>query len=541
MRKIRLCKAAQLLMAILTIVSVLTVSACSNKTENGINSEGDAQQGAEQALTFWIPMNSNATSVVKTMNDIAMVQEWEKKTNVNFEFQHPTGTSSADVTQQFGVLMASGKLPDVMFWSWNGVSGGTSKMHKDGMIIKLNDLIDQQAPNLKKILDEHPEIAKQIMDDNGDIFVMPSLRFGEYGKYRTFAGQMIRQDWLDELGLKQPVTIDDWENVLKTIKEKKGIVPYTAQKDLLIAGASSHDFAGAFNIGSNFYVDGGKVKYGPLEPAFKDYLARMQSWYQQGLIDPDYAISDSKAMDAKISSGKAAAFFGYIGASIGTLTPALQQTDPDAKIAAVQYPVAKQGDTPKFMPYNWDYPGQGAVITTANDQPEKTIRALDYLYSEEGARLKNFGIEGETYTLVNGKPVYTDLILKNQDGLPVGQAMAKYFIANYSFVGTDDDRYNDQYYVLPEQKEAAKLYSKYASNATEVVMPPISMTVDEASEFGKIMTDINTYRNEMITKIIMGAQPVDSFDEVLKQMKNMGIERAIEIQQAALDRYAARK
>ncbi|WP_169086040.1 extracellular solute-binding protein [Paenibacillus sp. PL91] len=539
-----------LLLAIVLMFGGIATACSSGKSEQPANNAASSSGTKENAgkddtsaepvqLKLWHPLNPNAQAVVQSLSDVAMVQEWEKKTNVKFDFEHPTGTG-ADAQQQFGVMVASNVLPDLIVWNMSNFQGGPAKLYQDGTIIKLNDLIDQHAPNLKKILEENPLIAKQIKADNGDIYVFPNLKVGDHGKYKTFSGQMIRKDWLDELGLQLPETIDEWELVLKTIKEKKGVIPYTSEKDTLLGSKSSMDFIGAYGIGKDFYLNGDKIQYGPLQPAFKDYLARMQKWYQEGLIDPDYASNDNKAKEAKITSGKAASTFGYIGGSMGAWLPSLQQADPKAMLSAVQYPVLNKGDEPKFTETGWDYSNTGAVITSANKNPEATIKALDYLFSEEGAMLKNFGIDGTTYTLVDGQPKFTDLIMKNPDGLPIGQAMAKNFIANYPFPGPDDDRYNDQYYSLDAQKEAVKAYAKFAKNSASVLIPPVSLTPEEASEFSKIMTDVDTYRSEIVTKLIMGTSSLDSFDKAIEQFKKMGIERAIEIQQAAFDRFNKR-
>lgn len=510
-----------------------------NPATNNGGSKNSNQSSGPANLTVWHPLNPNAQAVVQSLSDVAMVQEWEKKTNVKFKFEHPTGTN-ADAQQQFGVMVASGSYPDLIIWHMSNFQGGPAKLYQDGVIMKLNDLIDQHAPNLKKILDENPLIAKQIKADNGDIYVFPNLKIGDHGKYKTFSGQMIREDWLKELNLEAPETVDEWENVLRKIKEAKGIFPYTSEKGTLLGSSSSMDFIGAYGIGKDFYLEGKQVQYGPLQPSFKDYLARMQQWYKDGLIDPDYASNDNAAKEAKMTSGKAAATFGYIGGSIGSWLPAMQQSNPDAMLKGVQYPVLNKGDEPKFTETGWDYSNTGALLSSKIKNPEAAIKALDYLLSEEGSLLKNFGVEGTTYNMVDGQPVYTDLIMNNPDKLPVGQAMAKYFIANYPFPGVDDDRYNDQYYALDAQKDAVRVFAQYSHNAASVLLPPIALTPEEASEYGKIMTDINTYRDEVVTKIIMGTAKVESFDQALEQFKKMGIDRAIEIQQAAFDRFQNR-
>lgn len=535
-------KVAALTACLLTAGSI---TACGNESGQQEPSAASAPAGASAAaspaqpvkLKLWQPMNAaNAAAVVKNLGDIPMVQEWQKRTNVQFEFLHPTGTGSQDINQQLGVMLASNNLPDAMIWYWSNAS----QLYKDGAIIDLKDLVDKHAPNLKKVLQENPAVQKQIKSDTGEILVFPHLRTGQYGQYKTFSGLVIRQDWLDELGLKSPETVDEWETVLRAFKEKKGAIPFTASKDTLFGSISSRDFMGAYGIGQNFYQDNGVIKYGPLQPAYKEYLAKIRQWYKEGLIDPDFATNDSKAKDAKITSGKAGAFFGYIGGSIGNLTPALQKNQPGGKLAAAQYPVLKKGDEPQFTVSTWDYVFAGAVITKSNKNPVETIKALDYLYSEEGSRLKNFGIEGQTYTMVNGQPKYTDLILNNPDKLPVGQAMAKNFIANYEFVGPDDDRYNEQYYTLQEQKDALKLYSKYAANTYKHILPPMSSSNEESQEISKIMADIDTFRTEAATKIIMGSATLESWDAAVEQLKKMKIERAIEIQQKGLDNYNKR-
>jgi putative aldouronate transport system substrate-binding protein len=544
-------KAFKVLPVLASALVLSLVTACGNsgttKEANGSAAPAATASVSKEPVkvTLWTPMNPNAKAVVKSLNELPMVQEWAKKTNVTFDFQHSSGNTPQDDVQQYGVMVASNNLPDSMLWNWNSVQGGTAKMFKDGTIIKLNDLIEKNAPNLKKILDANPQIAKQIKADNGDIYALPHLKVGQYGQYKTFSGMVVRQDWLEELGLQAPETMDEWETVLRAFKEKKGVIPFTLNKSYPLSFA---DFAGAYGVAgmstianaSSFYIDGGKVKFGPTQPEFKQYLTTMQKWYKEGLIDPDFASNDTKTMDAKITSGKAGAFYGFIGGSIGTYTPALQKTDPKAKLAAVQYPVLKKGDEPKFVQASWEYDNIGTVITSSNKHAAETVKAIDYLYSDEGAMLKNFGVEGQTYTKADGQPKYTDLILKNPDNLPISQAMAKYFIANYGFSGLDDDRYNDQYYQLQAQKDAVKLYAKYADNAYKVMLPPVVLSTDEAKESAKILNDVSTLLTEQITKVVMGAAKVEDYDKTMEQVKKMNIDRAVEIYQTATDRYNKR-
>ena len=78
----------------------------------------------------------------------------------------------------------------------------------------------------------------------------------------------------------------------------------------------------AYNLWYGLYLDDGEVVYGEYQDTYRDYLAKMADWYAKGLIDPDIATVDSKAIDAGILSGQVGASAGWIGSSMGKWTTA---------------------------------------------------------------------------------------------------------------------------------------------------------------------------------------------------------------------------
>jgi putative aldouronate transport system substrate-binding protein len=162
---------------------------------------------------------------------------------------------------------------------------------------------------------------------------------------------------------------------------------------------------------------------------------------------------------------------------------------------------------------------------------------LDYAYGPEGHMLFNFGVEGLTYTMVNGYPKYTDEIMNNPQKLPLVQAMGKHFRSNFNGPFLQDKRYIEQYAGLPEQQEAIKIWMQ-ASN--EKQLPQITPTQDESKKFSTIMADVTTRYDEGFHKILQGQLPIDAWDQVVKDLKQIGIDDAAKIQQAALERYNKR-
>jgi putative aldouronate transport system substrate-binding protein len=71
-------------------------------------------------------------------------------------------------------------------------------------------------------------------------------------------------------------------------------------------------------------------------------------------------------------------------------------------------------------------------------------------------------------------------------------------------------------------------------------LPAVTPTTEESAEFGRIMNAINTYTDEMAVKFITGAEPLSRFNEYVQTQKRMGLDRAIALVQAQLDRYNKR-
>ncbi|WP_422657784.1 extracellular solute-binding protein [Paenibacillus sp. EC2-1] len=523
---------------LLTCVSIVGLSTgCTKQDSSRESAPSSVNRSDRIGYTYWSPLNPNAASVVQHLGDVEMYKVIEERTGIHIEFSHPP---QGDEKEQFNLLIASRDLPDMIEYDWLSYPGGPEKAIHDGVIIKLNDLIDQHAPNLKKYLSNNPQIAKEFSTDSGTMYVIPSIGIG---KVNTFSGPLIRKDWLDELGLAVPETLEDWTEMLRAFKEKKGATaPYTTYIDKVDPNKLNDFIVGAFGVGRDFYLDNGEVKYGPMESGFKEYLIFLRSWYREGLIDPDFGAIDRKTIDARMLSGKSGAVFGFAGSSIGVYMGIGSKKNEDYNIIAAQYPVLKRGEEPRFINRANKYRATGSTaITTANKNPQEAVEWLDYLFSNEGHMLKNFGVEGLTYTNENGYPKYTDLIMKNPDKLAVSLAMTKYLRANYPSPGfVNDARYLEQFYELEQQKEAIQVWGEFEKNAERVILPLVSATKEESEHLAKIMAEVRTYGDEMYTKFILGEEPIENFNQFVNQLKKMNIEKAIQLQQAAVERYNKR-
>lgn len=517
-------------------------SAKASSTAAGAETEAAAEAGGsvypiktDKSITYWSELNPVVASNYASMDDTPMGKYWQKETGVDIKFEHP---AVGQVAEQFNLLMSKEKLPDILEYSWITYPGGPQKAIEDGVIIPLNDIIDKYCPNLKEYLKENPEIDRMVKTDDGTYYCFPFIRGSEKLLFNT--GPMVRQDWLDEVGLKRPETVDEWEKVLTAFKDKKGAsAPFTYQYSA-IALTDNNPFAFAFGAPRGFYInDDGKVHFGAVEEGYKEYLQTMNRWMKNGLLDMDLATLTGDQVSAKITNGSAGASFGYAGSGMGNWMASGTATDPQYLLVPTKWPVTKEGDKPQFGRRENNYPGVGsAAITTSCKNVELAAKLLDWGYSKEGHMAFNFGQEGVSYEMKDGIPTYTDLITHNPDGLSLSAAIASYTRANYSGPFVQDEAYINQYYALDSQKESLKVWSD--TDAKKHVIPPITPTVDESKDLAQIMNEIGTYREEMSLKFILGTKSFDEWDDYVKTIQSMKLDRALEIQNAALERYMQR-
>ena len=484
----------------------------------------------EITITWYIEF---ANTQANNQGEVEGYAELAKRAGVNIEWIHPSpGSGDAE----FNLMMASGDYPDVITLNWRNAKGGPNKYLEDGVIFDVSELAEKYVPNYMAGI----ERSKQMYLDNG----------ATYGFFipisdpimAAWKGFIIRKEWLEKLDLDEPQTISDWYEVLKAFRDGDPNGNGEADEIPLVTPREKNfaSFVPAWGITNTYFFDNAKqgVAFGPIEDGYKSFLTEMAKWYAEGLIDPEYVAIDGQTAQAKLMQDKAGAALdftsginnypvglssiGIEGTFVGVLPPALT---PDGK---------HYTENAGFMN---EVGGSVTAITTACEHPEVVAKLLNYMYSEEGRNLINWGIEGLTYEVIDGKKVFTDFIMKDPTISPY-EKITKYAYPNWTYnVPTDVEAYVQTEYVIPAQKEASMLW---ATADRSLLIPPLTFTEDESTRLGNINTDVNTYVSEMTSKFIMGLEPLENFDAYVNTIKSMGIEDAIQVYQDALDRYNAR-
>ena len=543
---------------LLVFVLILSTVGCgktteeSSTTDNGSGGDAPVESGAEtkeetaqeeftypmeeKEFTYWMELVANINQVVTNQIEAPFSTALAKATGVKVNYEHPVANQAKE---QFNLMVASGELPDIFEYNiLADYPGGPEKAISDGVIVDLTELLPKYAPNLYQFYQDNPDLAKLAKTDTGKYYSFPFVRGDE--SLMVFFGPVVNGKWLEDLGLEYPETMEEWHTMLTRFKNEKGAVAPLTYEPWMLSDGNGSPFVGAFGIAEDFYLDEqGKIQYGSIQPGYKKFLETFNTWYEEGLLDADIETVNREQVAAKLTTGESGASMGFMASRMGTWIAATEG-DPNYNFVGVKYPVENKGDIPMFSQKDVAINSSmgDTYITTACEDIEGAMRYLDYGYSEEGKKLYNFGIEGESYEMKDNYPTYTDTILKNPE-YTVVEAMAMYARSNYYGPFIQRKEYIEQYgYTYPQQKGANELWS--ISNVDKYRMPKVTATPEESEELAMIMNTIQTYRDEMQVKYIMGIEELDTYDTYVQNVKDMGIDRAIEIYEAALERFRNR-
>ncbi|WP_245855760.1 extracellular solute-binding protein [Paenibacillus rigui] len=509
----------------LTLATVGVLAGCT-PSDKGASDKTNAGKSpaSDKPITVRFLVQNDPGAPMK--NDMPWVKEFTKHTGVQFDWI--AGPENADqYKEKFNLTIASGDIPDLM----EGPGDMLIKGGDAGTFLAIDKYLDKM-PNLKKLLDENPAYARALKTDNGRIYFLP-----HFLAVKTNNAFLVRQDWLDKLGLKQPQTPDEMYNVLKAFKEKDpngngkaDEVPFTTRNKKVGLGGFVEPFG--VSLEEDFIVENGKVGFTYTNAKMKDALAYLNKLFKEKLIDGEYATNDQKIWDQRLAT-EVAGMTWDVFARQDYFNKSIQQANKNANISMMN-PLkgadGKQYTKSQQLPVG----ATGIAISAKSKNIEQLIQWADWFYSPEGQLAFNFGIEGDTYTLVNSQPQYTDKIVKDPKLAPGSVIKA---LGRLHFVSKLDIRYEN----ASQSPEVVKKRDEVAKFVTDRFPKEyLSYTPEEREVINSKYTEISTFKDEMFDKFVYGAESLDKFDEFAAKINKMGLADVVKVQQAAYDRYMKR-
>jgi len=466
--------------------------------------------------------------------DLLVYQEYEKMTGIAVEWEMiPTNV----LTEKKNLMLVSGEYPHA-FHSARLTAQDLMLYGSQGIFIPLNDLIEEHAPNFRRLLEENPDLRRGITMPDGNIYAFPRVFDPEFTSVLAGAKLWINTNWLQELNMENPETLDEFYAFLVAVKEndlngngEADEVPLVATGDAYLF----HIFRGAFGLGNRGFAhehvdldpQTGGLRFIPTSPEYKALLEFLHKIYAEGLLNQDLYTLTSAQLAAKAREG-------VYGAIITTNPLTGYDTDYYEGALALEGPF---GDK-LYANVKSALVDIGAfVITDTNPYPAETVRWVDYFYSDEGAKLFFMGIEGLTYQeLPDGSLDFTDLIYNHPEGLTMLEAVSRYIpYRNGAYPAIVKEAYFKGSEGQPNAIAAAERLAPYYP---EVVWAPFPFNEEENDIMATIGTDIDTYVKEMRAKFVVGQESLDNWDNYVRTLQRMGLDIYMRAYQSAYQRYS---
>lgn len=471
-------------------------------------------------------------------------QKLQEETGINIEFLVQTNEDG------YLPMMTAGNYPDIVTAKNKEIyPGRLDQLYLDGVNIAFDDYIDDYMPNFKAILENYPQISKDLQIANGKYTFASTLydTTNEEDRMVTSTyGLVIRQDWLDAVGMDVPTTIDEWYEVLLAFKNMDPNGNGEQDEEPLSTASSGWKyFLTAYGIGDDPILDeDGNVFYGYATPEYKEFLTTMNKWRSEGFFcewEKQRTLIDR---ERKVTSHINGAWKGeakhFDEEDPTSYISVMRKTVPDTEFSPCPWPKAEDGTSwcySNIATYHRDT----TIVTTNCKEPEAACWFIDAMYSTEGSNLLSWGIEGESYEVVNGEKVMLDgmdeEITYHDTTIPVrytyadpttiGFPMFKEFASN--IFATKNEGYVEACRVWAQGDDAWR------------VPYPAQLNDAQAKEVEEVTEGMLDYISEKRKDFIEGKEPLTNYDQYVEQVKLFGSEEYERIWQECYDAYTQRK
>lgn len=538
------------LSVLLASFMVLSAVACGSKGGGAAEAVGKGSDGNPVDITF--PLKETATlsfitnasaNSTQNPNERVIFQRLEEKTNVHIDW---TCFVEDQFSDKKNLALAQAKsLPDGLFNA--GMSDyDLLRYAKQNVIIPVEELIDNNMPNLKAILNENPEYRSMITATDGHVYAFPWIeQLGSDKEAIQTIGDMpfINKTWLDELGLKVPTTTAELEEVLIAFKEKDPAGNGNTIPMSFIINGGNEDVSflmGAFGKGFGDVPDhiavtnDKKVIYTATQDGYKDAINWLHELQTKGVIDPEVFTQDWSTFVAKGKAGRYGLFFSWDSANI------VANVDDYVPLPALAGPTGTVSVPRQSGSATSGFDRGRSVLTSNCKNPALAAAWIDQMYEPLQSIQNNWGTYGEKdkfniFEMTdNGMLKHMDLGSESPVEVRQAQNVAGPLAILDSYYGTYVTSPADAQYRLNWIKD---IYTK--DMIEKYVYPNVFMSQEDTDTVTQYTTDLDKYANQKKAEWILNGGVNEEWDAYLEKLEGYGISKYLKLKQTYLDKYLA--
>jgi len=546
------------------ILSLLLVSAMATSLLAGCGSQNEKTESKESAVQSQEKVEEKPADqsqekaeeepiVIKALaivgaddgdwNDYWYFTYLEEKFNVDFQIEMIS--SEADV--KIPLLFASDDLPDLFL---NSLSNDQIDQYgSEGFLLDMTSYLSEETtPNLWAILGEQPDFISAMTNLDGQIYALRGMDMSVHNQ--NVNRFYLNYDWSEQILGKNPETLDEFYDYLVAVKEEDMNGNGDPNDEIPLGGRygdpeAIHAFTAMLNAFGFTRMEveaiNGEVVYVPAAENYKHFLEFMHKLYEEELLDPEFFTQTEEQRNAKDAD--------YRYGAVGNYINSMNQPELDISLQyELMEPITSEYNSEKMVAAHGVNLYGALSITKECEHPEKIVEMYDWMLTPEGTvgalfgpelgtweGYEDYGIEYQlednvfsfTETMpaeyeTNGKNWYRDKVCPSSGTVPIYRNFRQANVGHAYYIPDDTAIHLEPYFVVNWPKAM-----KY--------------TTDELEQLALITTDITSYKDEMVTKMITGEVSIDSFDEYVQGLKDRGLDKYLEVHQTAYDRFTENK
>ncbi|RKJ49044.1 extracellular solute-binding protein [bacterium 1XD42-54] len=442
------------------------------------------------------------------------------------------------------LAVSGGELPDVMMINDAEL---LSTMVAYDMVEDLTPYYETCFSNkIREIYDSYGDDRFAAVTFDGKIYGIP-----ETDIYSSANFIWLRKDWMDELGLEAPETIDDVGRIVKAfVEQDPGNNGEGQTVGLLCDRQLMADTSKCYNVVPLFAAFGaypgiwmekedGTIAYGSVLPETKAALEKLREWYQNGILDREFLLRTTNNNAKLVSEGKCGSFFGWWWAPNNPLEESVRK-DPEADWQPYLLTNDEDGTVQTYLPYAAD---KFVVVRKGYEHPEIVMKIISALYDyaryedSDAVAIQNYfanGIDPSATPLVINCD-YSDAIFRVTEQLQSVLCGEK----DSSELNTLEKGYYNACKGYLDGEKSSTNWAAYTSRITAV-----SLLMEHEIEYvnegytqgfkGIVSDEWKEYENEYMLKIIIGEYSSSAFEVMVEQWYARGGKHA---QQEAQKKY----
>lgn len=447
-------------------------------------------------------------------------------------------------SEQFNLVVAAGDVPNIVFesliaMSGSAYTGGYDLAVEEDVYLDLTPYLEEYAPHYNYLLQD-PGIYNDIVTEEGRIVPFATIN-SEPAK--TGMGPVINKEYFEATGLALPTTVEELHQVALAMKENGVAAPLSVSAEGDIAEGIVSQAMGASFSGTPILDNAtGELILDVTTDETRAYIELFQQWFAEGLLDPDFA-SISELDFTKFNNGTVGTTsgMGFMLDSYYALYGVYQQP-----LSMLHGDGLEQGQILlKSWPASLVSSMPGIALTTScetDDVIEACMRMCDFFYSDAGFLACNYGWEeGETYEIVDGKPVPNtffndrdpDLSVANKS-LYTSDSDFGYVYPNFNFdIGSETMMEASTLWTLPEDQPGA-LYTALPGN--------MKLNAEETAEVATLLTDLQTYVESTVLLWMTGQTELNdkTWTDFVSNCESMSLDKILEVYTGAFERYTSK-